>query len=95
MTRPRYYADALDKVGAYSAAVIDSGERCHTWYLQRNFATRGTRAWDAAGHPTAQVFKAKKPKGRTSEYAVEIEDQDFRELALLWRAFTHSITMPW
>lgn len=80
-------ADALDKLGAYGAAFIDIGERYRAWYRHRNFATHGTRAWDAAGRPTAQVFKAKKPKGKAPEYAVEIEDQDFRELALLWRAF--------
>lgn len=80
-------ADALDKLGAYSVAFIDIGERYRAWYRHRNFATHGTRAWDAAGRPTAQVFKAKKPKGKAPEYAVEIEDQDFRELALLWRAF--------
>lgn len=80
-------ADALDKLGAYGAAFIDIGERYRAWYRHRNFAIHGTRAWDAAGRPTAQVFKAKKPKGKAPEYAVEIEDQDFRELALLWRAF--------
>lgn len=80
-------ADALDKLGAYGAAFIDIGERYRAWYRHRNFAAHGTRAWDAAGRPTAQVFKAKKPKGKALEYAVEIEDQDFRELALLWRAF--------
>lgn len=80
-------AEVIDKLGPYGPAFVDIGERYRAWYRHRNFATHGTRKWDAAGRPTAQVFKAKKPRGKSPEYAVEIADQDFSDLALLWRAF--------
>lgn len=81
-------ADALDEFGALSPALADLGERYRAWYQQRNFAAHGIRGQDAAGRPTGQVFKAKRGrKGQASQVAFEIQDQDFRELALVWRAF--------
>lgn len=80
-------ADAIEDLGRYNPAFVDIGQRYRAWYLLRNFATHGTRGWDAAGRPTGQVFKAKRPTGKAPEYTVEIEDQDFSQLALLWRAF--------
>jgi hypothetical protein len=81
-------ADALDEFAELSPAFADLGERYRAWYSQRNFATHGIRGRDAAGRPTGRVFKATRGRaGQPPDVAFEVRDQDFRELALLWRAF--------
>lgn len=81
-------ADSVDKLGEHSLALADIGKRYRAWYGKRNFATHGIRGRDDAGRPTGQVYKAKKAhKGQPLSVAFEIENQDFRELALLCKAF--------
>ncbi|GAB3537220.1 hypothetical protein GCM10027403_20760 [Arthrobacter tecti] len=80
-------ADALDDLGALSPAIADIAERYRAWYRQRNFASHGIRGRDATGRPTGQVFKVRRGRRQTPRIAVEIEDQNFRELALIWGAF--------
>lgn len=77
-------AEALNKLGMTSPAFADLGERYGAWYTKRNFAVHGIRRTGEDGHPTSQVFK---PTKNTVETLTEVEDQDFRDLALIWRAF--------
>lgn len=81
-------ADALDELCEMSPALADIGERYRAWYRQRNFVTHGVRGRDAAGRPTGEVFKMRRGK-KGSEVAVEVEGQDFLELALVCRAFSN------
>lgn len=81
-------AELVDELGEHSLALADIGERYRAWYKKRNFATHGIRGRDDAGRSTGQVHKAKKAhKGQLPSIAFEIENQDFRELALLCKAF--------
>lgn len=80
--------ETLTKIGKHCKSPTFSklGERYYAWYNKRNFATHGTRGTGTDGHPTGQVFKYKKVK-QLSEVRTEVDDQDFQQLALLWRAF--------
>lgn len=80
--------DKLTEIGEHCKSPIFSklGERYYAWYDKRNFATHGIRGTGADGHPTGQVFKHKKGT-QPSEVYTEVDDQDFQQLALIWRAF--------
>ncbi len=80
-------ADALEDLGTRSPAVADIGVRYRAWYQQRNFVAHGIRGRDAEGRPTGQVFKTVRGRRSPPDVVFEIEEQDFRALALVWRAF--------
>lgn len=81
-------ADELDKLGKLSPALADLGERYRAWYDKRNFVTHGMRVHDYTGRASGRVIKAQKVRKRDlSEAGFKAEDQDFQDLALIWRAF--------
>lgn len=79
-------ADAMEEVGRDSAAFRDLAERYRAWYLWRNFSAHGIRM----EHPDAangnRVLKLRRSPNEAGDI-FDVEDQDFRDLATLWRAF--------
>lgn len=81
-------ADALKDLGLHSSALADIGERYEAWYKRRNLAAHGFRRTDADGRPSSNVYKPKKgSRKRPPDVLFEIEEQDFRDLAMIWSAF--------
>ncbi|GAB3253137.1 hypothetical protein [Arthrobacter pigmenti] len=84
-------ANILDQLGRHSKAIADIGERYRGWYDWRNFAAHGVRERDSSGCVTDQVFKVRRrTKGDRSggeDIVVDAQEQDFRNLALIWHAF--------
>ena len=79
-------AEILDELGNVSPSIADISTRYLSWYFKRNFAVHGIRRVDSTGLPSSQVFKYRRAKKHASTVA-EVENQDFQDLALIWRAF--------
>lgn len=81
-------AEAFEELGEISPPLEDLKERYVAWYERRNLTAHGFRLTDPDGRPHSQVYKPNKGQGKQPpEVLFEIEEQDFADLAKIWRAF--------
>lgn len=81
-------ADVLDELGSYSPAISEISERYRAWFDWRNFVVHGVRKRDQFGKVTDQVAKwSRYKKSSPSNVVVDVQEQDFKRLALVWHAY--------